>query len=70
MKTQFHPKEVKLMKITLEAYINRYIIAKEMLPKHPENRKLIEKKIKEAKDGILNCVLAPDFLEKIKGLDI
>lgn len=42
---------------TLENLINRLKLDKELLEKHPENKELLEKRIKRHKDDIANYLL-------------
>ena len=53
-----NPKEVsKNMKVTLKSLINRLEMNTNLLITHPENKDLLERKIEETKDQIVQCLL-------------
>lgn len=51
---------------TLENLVNRLKLDKELLEKHPENKELLEKRIKQHKDDIANYVTSERFLYALK----
>ena len=51
---------------TLENLVNRLKLDKELLEKHPENKELLEKRIKQHKDDIANYVTTERFLYVLK----
>ena len=55
---------------TLKNYIERYRVSKELLKAHPENKDLLERKIKEAERDIVAYVTTDDFIEKLESLNL
>lgn len=53
-------------KPTLENLVNRLKLDKELLEKHPENKELLEKRIKQHKEDIANYVTSERFLHALK----
>lgn len=51
---------------TLENLVNRLKLDTELLEKHPENKELLEKRIKQHKDDIANYVTSERFLYALK----
>lgn len=51
---------------TLENLVNRLKLDKELLEKHPDNKELLEKRIKQHKDDIANYVTSERFLYALK----
>ena len=51
---------------TLENLVNRLKLDKELLEKHPENKELLEKRIKQHKEDITNYVTSERFLYALK----
>ena len=47
-------------KVTLQTLVNRMNMNEKFLKEHPENKDLLEKKIVETKDLIIQCVLQND----------
>lgn len=47
-------------KVTLQTLVNRMNMNKKFLKEYPENKDLLEKKIVEIKDLIIQCVLQND----------
>lgn len=45
------------MEVTLKNLVNRIVLNTELLEKHPENKELLERKIAESKELIIQCVL-------------
>ena len=45
------------MKVTLRNLVNRLNTNEKFLKKHPENKEMLERKIAETKELILQCVL-------------
>lgn len=45
------------MQVTLQNLINRMNTNEEFLKKHPENKEMLERKIAETKELIIQCVL-------------
>ena len=52
---------------TLEDLVNRLKLDKELLEKHPENKELLEKRIKQHKEDIANYVTSDRFFIRING---
>ena len=56
------------MEVTLQNLINRMNVNKRFLNEHPENKELLERKIAETKELIIQCLMNNDgnpLLEKI-----
>lgn len=45
------------MQVTLQNLVNRMTKNEEFLKKHPENKEMLERKIAETKELIIQCVL-------------
>jgi hypothetical protein len=62
MKLRFQEKEwAKMNQPTLENLVNRLKLDTELLEKHPENKELLEKRIKQHKEDIANYVTSDRF---------
>ena len=59
-----------MLEPTLKNYIARYNLNKELLEKHPENRALIERKLKEAEQDIIKYVTNETFVAKLDYLNL
>lgn len=55
---------------TLEDLVNRLKLDKELLEKHPENKELLEKRIKQHKEDIANYVTSDRFLYALRVLNL
>lgn len=55
-------------KVTLQNLVNRIELNEKLLKEHPENKEMLERRIAETKELIIQCVLQNDgntLLEKI-----
>lgn len=59
-----------MLEPTLKNYIARYNLNKELLEKHPENKALIERKLKEAEQDIIAYVTNENFVAKLDYLNL
>lgn len=48
------------MEVTLQNLVNRMNINEKFLNEHPENKELLERKITETKELIIQCILNND----------
>jgi hypothetical protein len=55
---------------TIKNYIERYRINKRLLNNHPEQAQLLEKKIKEAEQKIIEYFTSDNFVERMKYINI
>lgn len=60
----------KIEQPTLKNLLNRYHTNKRMLEEHPEYGKLLNRKIEENKQDILDHVLSDDFARKLEIIDL
>lgn len=67
MKLRFQEKEwAKMNQPTLENLVNRLKLDTELLEKHPENKELLEKRIKQHKEDIANYVTSDRFSHALR----
>jgi hypothetical protein len=55
---------------TLKNYVARYKMHKEMLEKHPEQKELLERKIEQAKQDIVDYVTRENFECALNNLNL
>lgn len=55
---------------TLEDSVNRLKLDKELLEKYPENKELLEKRIKQHKEDIANYVISDRFSYALRVLNL
>lgn len=60
----------RLRQPTLENYIYRYRLNKEMLKRHPEHRELLQRQIDRAEKAIIEYVTSDSFVERLKYLNL
>lgn len=60
----------RLRQSTLENYIYRYRLNKEMLEQHPEHRELLQRQIDRAEKAIIEYVTSDSFVERLKYLNL
>lgn len=55
---------------TLKHYVARYRMDKELLSKHPENKELLERKIREHERSIIEYVTSDRFQTQLNYLNL
>ena len=60
----------RLPPTTLKNYVTRYRTDKELLEKHPENRALLERRIKQHERDIVDYVTSDSFQIQLKYLNL
>ena len=60
----------RLRQPTLENYIYRYRLNKEMLERYPEHRELLQRQIDRAEKAIIEYVTSDSFVERLKYLNL
>lgn len=55
---------------SLKHYVARYRMDKELLTKHPENKELLERKIKEHEKAIIEYVTSDRFQTQLNYLNL
>ena len=60
----------KLPPLTLKNYVYRYRTDKELLEKHPENKEMLERRIKQHEKDIIDYVTSDRFQTQLKYLKI
>lgn len=60
----------RLRQPTLENYIYRYRLNKEMLERHLEHRELLQRQIDRAEKAIIEYVTSDSFVERLKYLNL
>ena len=55
---------------TLKYYVERYRMDKELLSKHPENKELLERKIREHEKSIIEYVTSDRFQTELNYLNL
>lgn len=56
--------------ISLKYYVSRYRMDKELLSKYPENKELLERKIKEHEKAIIEYVTSDRFQTQLNYLNL
>ncbi len=60
----------KRIPTTLKHYVARYRTDKEMLSKHPENKELLEKRIRDHEKAIIEYVTSDSFQTQLNYLNL
>lgn len=60
----------KLSPTALKNYVSRYRTDKELLEKHPENKELLERRIKQHERDIITYVTSDSFQEQLNYLNL
>ena len=56
--------------VRLEHLVNRYKMHNELLTKHPENKEMLERKIRETEHDIAEYVSTPRFREALNAFSL
>lgn len=57
-------------RVRLEHLVNRYKMHNDMLKKHPENKDMLERKIRETEHDIAEYVSTPQFGEALRAFSL
>lgn len=60
----------RLPSTTLKNYVTRYRMDKELLEKHPENKEMLERRIKQHERDIINYVTSDSFQTQLNYLNL
>ena len=60
----------RLPPTTLKNYVTRYRMDKELLKKHPENKEMLERRIKQHERDIINYVTSDSFQTQLNYLNL
>ena len=60
----------RLPPTTLKNYVTRYRMDKELLEKHPENKEMLERRIKQHERDIINYVTSDSFQTQLNYLNL
>lgn len=60
----------RLPHTTLKNYVTRYRMDKELLEKHPENKEVLERRIKQHERDIINYVTSDSFQTQLNYLNL
>lgn len=58
------------MPVTLKTYVSRYKYDKDLLSKHPENKELLERRIREHEKAIIEYVTSDRFQIALDSLNL
>ena len=61
---------MRKMPVTLKTYVSRYKYDKDLLSKHPENKELLERRIREHEKAIIEYVTSDRFQIALDSLNI
>lgn len=61
---------MRKMQVTLKTYVSRYKYDKDLLSKHPENKELLERRIREHEKAIIEYVTSDRFKIALDSLNL
>lgn len=61
---------MRQMPVTLKTYVTRYKYDKDLLYKHPENKELLERRIREHEKAIIEYVTSDRFQIALDSLNL
>ena len=61
---------MRQMPVTLKTYVSRYKYDKDLLSKHPENKELLERRIREHEKAIIEYVTSDRFQIALDSLNL
>ncbi len=61
---------MRQMPVTLKTYVTRYKYDKDLLSKHPENKELLERRIREHEKAIIEYVTSDRFQIALDSLNL
>lgn len=61
---------MRKMPVTLKTYVSRYKYDKDLLSKHPENKELLERRIREHEKAIIEYVTSDRFQIALDSLNL